>query len=270
MKIRLYDIIFDAAQKVPPTMTYKYNSSTRQTDRVPEHLYYSEYEDLEEEEKQLLIEFMHYQNGKDLIDFLVEKGYKKIGEGQGRAVFEFNQYYVLKVSKTSNSQNKKEIDIELNDDVNSITPTLIAADMLKNVWLLVEKVNHIFSSDEEFEAAAGISLMEIEEIIAEARQTRDLEEAICNLHGQDTVVNNEYDPDEDEEYEEEVKKVCNPEILKHYMSNDVLTGLDALTSTYDLGLGDLLRHEHWGQIGGYKIVLIDPGWNPMDSFRDKG
>jgi hypothetical protein len=46
MKIRLYDIIFEAVQKTPPAMTYKYNSSTRQTDRVPEHLYYSEYEDL--------------------------------------------------------------------------------------------------------------------------------------------------------------------------------------------------------------------------------
>lgn len=256
--MKLKNLLFE--NKIKPEMTYRYSNSSRQIEYVPTHLYVNDYyEDyISDEEKNKLIEFMHFIDTKDLINFLDENGYKQLGQGESRVAYEFNSESVIKIAKGSNSQNRREFEIEINDDVNSIVPTLIAAETNKYKWLIVSKVKHIFSSDEEFEKAAEISMIELEEIIREAKDAGDLEEAICNIYGTE-----EYDEEEDE-----TKMVCNQEVLKHYMSIDVLTGLYNLISIYDLGMGDLLRPEHWGT-NGYKVMLIDPGWNPMDRFRDE-
>ena len=169
-------------------------------------------------------------------------------------VFPYGNDYVIKVAKGNVQQNEKEGQIGMNDEVRSIVPELYALDF-DYKWLLCQKVTQIFSEEDQFEEKSGISFTSLEEIIRQSKQAGSLEQAICELYGSE-----EYS-----EKDEETNLTCNPEILKQYMDNDVLVGLDNLLHTYDLAMPDIFRIEHWGY-NGYRVVLVDAGFDFRQRF----
>lgn len=205
---------------------------------------------------------------QEITQWLDANGFKYINQGSSRTVYEIDEYWVLKVAKSKAGirQNEKESQIFHNRD----TRYFAASNPVSHeddLWIVVQKLIPL-QSEEEFEQETGIDFYTFFEIVEESRRDREasLEQIICNMFGREKTeeeLQKEYEETEEEYHDDITEKDCSEVDVTPYTKNRDLNEFLNLIATYDLGLGDLRRIEHWAK--GPKI--LDLGW--AGSFADR-
>lgn len=198
---------------------------------------------------------------QEITGWLDANGFKYINQGSSRTVYEIDEYWVLKVAKSNAGvrQNEKESQIYHNRD----TRYFAARNPVSHeddLWIVVQKLTPL-QSEEEFEQETGIDFYTFFEIAEESRRDREasLEQIICNMFGREKTeeeLQKEYEETEEEYWDDITEKDCSEVDVTPYTKNRALTEFLNLIATYDLGMGDLTRIEHWAK--GPKI--LDLGW----------
>lgn len=196
------------------------------------------------------------------------KNYTKLGEGEGRIVFDLGDGKVVKIAKDRSgiSQNKNEsltYDVLVSNGEEEILPEIFWTDF-KYRFLIVEMVKQI--SESEFGAKAGISWSEYE---------YDLETLYKAYKA------HIFDPNEDDSYNvtdlESGNRFSSRYQYEEWRTNEdgsLITDEDDdirtvtpfekkminVISQGDLLLGDLLSLDHYGLTADGRLVLLDSGF----------
>jgi hypothetical protein len=222
--------------------------------------YYTEEE--ESKVKTVVDGIANLQTVEQITGWLDSNGFQYIDQGSSRTVYVVDQDWVIKIAKNNAglNQNHKEFSITHNRDTRYLAASNIVShdDLL---WMVVQRLTPM-QSEEEFAEEVGMDMSTFFDVVDESRRDRgaSIEQIVCNMYGRDKSpeeLQKEYDETEEEYHDEISDKDCSDVDVKFFTKNRTLNEFLNLIATYDLGLGDLRRVEHWAK--GPKI--LDLGWS---------
>ncbi len=148
-----------------------------------------------------------------------------LGRGSSRTAFVLSNRYALKIARNQKgvAQNEAEIDVYTNPKTQSVIAKVYDYDP-ENKWLIAEVVRPI-EDPNEFEKLVGCTTSEFAHAVKVGKRTKSLESVPEN------VRNNKL-----------VKAAIN------------------ITLTNNLGVGDVIKPDHWGKTPDGRLVLLDYGF----------
>lgn len=166
-----------------------------------------------------------------------------LGAGSAREVFYLGSHAVLKIAKNQfgREQNEQEARVGSNSDVSAVVARILDVAPDGESWLVSEYAAP-FQSEEQFDQRV-MPMYEFSDLLRYMQKEHSLVEAVRTYFRTQRI---------------NVKK--NLEYFRWMRKSPFLKAMYDLIHTYDFGLGDLDRFEHYGVTADGRVVLIDYGF----------
>ena len=143
--------------------------------------------------------FKHLQYPIERIKYCEKHLGERIGNGTSRAVFDYDDEKVLKISKRIDTeQNEQEVEVCMSEENNMLLPKVFDFDKKNNfTWILAERV--LAATEEDFERIMGISFYDPEERFEKQKERAPHGVGFDEYHSDSPMDNRWEKPEETQE-----------------------------------------------------------------------